>query len=413
MPGTRCINRRELRSLVEGFRKDHGAAEGGRLVLAHLTEALENKNLRPADFSIADIFEATVDGGAGILEHWRNPKSGRGGPLLEAAGGAAVGYSDFSNITGQIFFTEVKQNYEDEEFVFSKEVESKGSTIQDIEKIPNITRTGKTRKKLAEGDPYPRVGVGEDYIEAPAKVKDGAIVEVTKEAVAGDKTGILLDRCGELGWDLGYDIESRTIDALIDENDGATGAYSGGHRYTWRGTAYATFQGTSPWVNVKTSNPLTDETSIDAVWQVLAAIKDPFTNRPILIRPDSLVVTPNLYFRALRIIGATEVRQNAPGYATSGSPVQTVSAPALSKVMPTCKVLTSRLLKDRLATDTDWFLSSPRRQVRRYYIWDVTTSQRGAGTDAEFERDVVMQFKASVKDCVTTMEPRVSGKSSA
>lgn len=414
MPGTRAIGGRQLRSLMEGFRRDHGEREGRRRFSRHLRESLEAKDLAPSDFSIRELFEACVENGSGIVNSWQNPKSGYGVELLEAGEGAsAVGYSDFSNITGQIFFTEVLEKYEDEEFVFTKEIQKKPSTIQDIEKIPGVSRTGKGRDKINEGDEYPRYGVSEDYIEVPAKEKDGGIVEVTKEAIAGDKTGVLLDRCGEIGYDLGYGLETRVIDATIDQGGNAVGAYQGGHRYTWKGTAYATYQSSTPWINIQTSNALTDETAIDVLWQLMAAITDPYTGRPILITPTDLIVTPTLAWRASRIVEATEVRQTAPGYATTNSPAQTVSPPALKRMLKGLKVLTSRILKTRITTQTDWFLGTVGKAVRQYYNWDITTAQRSTGTDAEFERDVCLQFKASLKDCVTTIQPRVMATSRA
>lgn len=408
-----AITGRELKHAVAAFCRDHGDREGRRRFREHLTEALKARELVTGDFSVRDLFEAFIEDGQSIVGQWQSGKGGYGAELLEAGPGAvAVGYSDFSNITGQIFFTEVLDKYEAPEFLFTKEVESKASTIQDLEKIPGVTRIGSTTRGIREGQAYPRYGVGEDYIEVPAKEKDGGIVEVTKEIVAGDKTGVLLERCGELGYWCGYGVEERIIDAVIDQNAGALSAYQGGHRYTWRGTAYATYQTTTPWVNVVATNPLTDETAIDALWQKLVANTDPFTGKPIIVVPSVLIVAPDLTFRASRILRATEIRQTAPGYATTGSPVQTVSPPALGgQAVPAPKLLTSPILKARLATDTDWFYGNPRKAVRRYYNWDITTAQRSTGTDAEFERDIVMQFKASLKDAVTTVQPRQMGKS--
>jgi hypothetical protein len=414
MPGTRAISGAELKNGLRAYQRDHGDHKGRQLYKQHLKEALDAKELRPSDFSVRELFEAFVEGGASIVGSWQSNKAGYGTELLEAGpGGAAVGYSDFSSITGQIFFTETLEKFDAPEFIFTKMIESKASTIADMERFPGITRIGSTTRGVREGQPYPRYGVGEDYIDSPAKVKDGGIVEVTKEAVAGDKTGVLLERCGELGYWLGYGVEERVIDAVIDENDGAAGAYQGGHRYTWRGTAYATYQSSTPWINSKTSNPLTDETSIDALWQLLVAITDPFTGKPIVHQIDTLIVTPNLQWRASRILRSTEIRQTAPGYATTGSPAQTVSPPALGAVIPGLKLASSPILKARLATDTDWFLGNVRKAVKRYYNWDITTAQRSSGTDAEFERDVVLQYKGSLKDAVTTAQPRYMGKSAA
>lgn len=417
MPGTRLIGGRELKRMADALRAKNGVKAGGRMFRAHLAEALEQGHLRPRDFSLPDLFEAFIPDG----REWSRSSAKSGQPfstLMEAGdGGSAVGYSDFSNITGQIFFTEVKEKYEAEEFVFTKEISSKASTIQDIEKIPGISRIGDQESVVNEGGEYPRLGVSEDYQEVAFKRKRGAIVEVTAEAVRGDKTGELLDRCGELGYFEGLNLEKRVIDAVIDQNAGAVSAYNGGHQYTWKGTAYATYQSSTPWINVKTSNGFIDETSVDAAWQVQAKITDPYTGEPILVMPDRLIVGPALLFKATRTMMAVEVRQTDPGFATSGNPVQQVSAAALPKVLPGLKVLSSRMLYARMnaasETTTDWFLGNLKKAIHRYYNWDIVTTQRSTGTEAEFERDIVMQFKASLKDVVSVFEPRLLFRNSA
>ncbi len=409
-----AISGRDAKGMFDDYVNRHGHANGRRMFKRHLTESFKGKHLSPYDFSIRELFESFIPGGREIVNSWQNLKGGDLdlGPILEAAGGTAVGYSDFSNITGQIFFTEFLERYEDQEFVFSKEIESKASTIQDLERIPGITRIGSTSatRGIAEGQPYPHFGVGENYIEVPAKVKDGGITEVTKEAVAGDKTGQLLENLGEMGYWTGYGVEERTVDAVIDANEGATSAYSGGHRYTWRGTAYATYQASTPWINLTTGNALASEDNVDVLWRIIYAIKDPFTNKPITIKPTHLVTTPQLAWKAGRIVSAQEFRSTTPGYATTGAPSQTLSPPAILRMLPGIKPVYSQILADRMTAAgialTRWFLGDLRKAIRRYFNWDVTTAQRSTGTDAEFERDIVMQWKASLKDCLTTREPR-------
>jgi len=412
MAGNRAITGKNVKGLLEDFRKKHGRDEGSKRFKEHLDEAFEKKQLTPHDFSIRELFENVIENGKAIVDSWSHPKSGWGVELLEAGAGAVVGYSDFSNITNQLIITEVLDKMDNPDFVFTKEIESKQSAFQDIEKIPGISRTGKTRSKIKEGDPYPRYGVSEDYIEAPAKVKDGGIIEITKEGVMGDRTGVLMERCGELGYDLAYSVEERVIDAMIDENAGALGAYAGGHQYTWKGTVYSTYQTSGGWINFKASNPLTtDETCVDALWQLLVAITDPYTSRPIVQYPNFLAVTPDKAFVAARLLSTVEHRTAPVGFDVDSTASVTVGPPALGKVVGTLKLLSSPILKARLATDTDWFMGNLRKSIRRYYNWEILTEQRGKGTEADFERDIVHQAKASVKDCVTTINPRYLGKS--
>src|SRR6185312_9512760 len=264
--------------------------------------------------------------------------------LLEAG---TVDYSAFSNITGQIFYTQVKEAYDDEEFVFSKIVPTKGTPLQDTEKVPGIGNMGdQFSSPITEGDEYPYLGVVEDYIEIGAKHKRGGIIGITREAVVGDRTGLLLERCQRMGYYLGLNKEKRIIDTLIDGNEMAQSITANGSRYHWKGTSYASYQATSPWVNLKTSNPLADWTSVQNAELQLAAITDPYTGEPIMIQPTHVIVPPDLKHTAQRIVTAQEVRTTSPGLATSGGVQQYTAANPMSDAY---KVVTSRLLKARLA----------------------------------------------------------------
>lgn len=398
MPGTRCISGRELAHLYKRL--------GPRRTIQHLEEALEKKLLKPQDFSIRDLAENLVENGREWVYSMNPGKSGFH-HLLEAG---TVDYGHFSNITGQIFFTMVKEAYEDEEFVFSKLIPTKPSTILDTEKIPGIGNMGdQFATPLAEGEAYPHVNVVEDYIEVAAKQKRGRIIAVTKEAIAGDKTGVLLERCQRLGFYLGLNKEKRLIDCVIDENAGAVSITAGGHRYHWKGTSYATYQATSPWINSVTSNALNNWKNVESVELKLAAITDPYTGEPILIQPTHLIVTPDLKHTAYRIMQATNVQTHSGGYATTGE-LQDYHAPS---PLDPYKILTSRLLKARLATDTSWFLGNPSKAFAYFENWGIQTAQQGAGSEDDFNRDVVMKFKASERGAAATIEPRLMAKSAA
>lgn len=410
MAGGRLINARELGHM---YRR-----QGPRWTTHHLTEALEKKHLRPRDFSLRELAENVVKHG----REWvagMSPRSGGGFRLLEAG---TVDYSAFSNITGQIFYTQVKEAYEDEEFVFSKAIETKMSPLQDIERIPGIGQMGdKFTDPIVEGDEYPYLGVVEDYIEAGPTQKRGGIIAITKEAIIGDRTGLLLDRCQRMGFYLGLNKEKRIINTMIDGAEMAQSIHAKGSRYHWKGTSYAAYQSSSPWINVKTSNALGDWTSIQAAELILAAITDPYTGEPIMIQPTHLIVPPDLVHTANRILQSTEVRTTSPGYATSGSPQQYIGP---NPVLGQYKVLSSRLLKSQVAravtsfsytgaSTSTWFLGNPQKSLFYRANWDLVTQSMGAGSEEEFKRDVVVRHKVSEKGHPAWMEPRFMCKNTA
>lgn len=401
MPGTRLINYREIKSLVENL--------GERQASRYLENALESKKLRAQDFSIRELAEAFM--GREWVDNL-HPKRGRfvGQDVLEASGDA-VAYSQFSHITGQLFFSMVKENFENEQFEFGKVIPTKPSDILSMEKIPGISGVGDEFSVIGEADEYPNFGVSEDYIEAAAKAKRGGIVPVTKEAIFGDKTGKLLDEAKKVGYYLGLNKEKRLIDTVCDENGGAVSAAVGGHRYHWKGTTYATYQTSTPWDNVTASNALIDYTDVENAWLTLVGITDPYTGEPILQKPTHIIVTPQNAMTAHRILTATGITAHMGNYPTSGqtapdiytdspSPLQHVGLSGLT-------VLTSQLLAARAATDTDWWFGAPGKAFVYLAAWDITTEDAPTNSPAAFRRDIVFETKVSEMGCAATLEPRI------
>lgn len=366
-------------------------------------EGLETKQIDLNRVSIRSLFENFIPGGREIVDSW-NPRHGGGGiSLTEAAG--AVDSALFSNITGQIVYTRIMQAFAAEEYVFSKIVPSIPTQFNG-EKIAGITRIGDEAQVVPEGRPYPLAGVSEDYIQTPQTVKRGMIDALTREAVFFDRTGVLLQRCGEVGEFLGLNKEKRLIDAVLDQNTIT-------HRYNWKGTSYATFQASTPWVNVIASgNPLTDWTSVDQAEQTLAAIRDPWTGEPIMIQPKDLVVTRSKLYTARRIVTATEIEVVTPGYATSGSPTRTATPNPIQGY----RIISSQLLGARMAlaaeATSDWIIGDVARAVNYMENFPLSVVQAPANSEAEFQRDIVMQWKASERGAAAVVEPRVLVRSS-
>src|SRR5689334_17504444 len=93
------VGYRELAS----YRRHNGA----EATVRHLLEHLKAKKLRPADFSIRELAMGLVEDGEWWVERLSRPKSTS---LLEA--NHAVDTSQFTGITGQIFFEAILDSYE-------------------------------------------------------------------------------------------------------------------------------------------------------------------------------------------------------------------------------------------------------------------------------------------------------------
>ena len=173
--------------------------DGAQKTTSHLAEALEQKHLRPEDFSLRDLAEALVPDGHQWVRSLDPRNTGRTN-LLESGDGIDV--TAFLNITGQVIYARMMEAYTQEAFVVSKLVETIPTRL-DGEKIPGVARIADDIDEVRPGMPYPSLGFGEDYIETPSTSKRGFIVPVTKEAIFFDRTNLVLSRAAEVGELLG------------------------------------------------------------------------------------------------------------------------------------------------------------------------------------------------------------------
>ena len=359
------------------------------------TEALDKGELKPTDFSVADLFEAFVPDGAALRREF-NPSYGPTNILHEASG--AITQSDFASITGQWMFTAMMQDLTPESFPFQAMIPTQQTQFSG-ERIPGIANLGDQAEVVAEADSFPLVGTNEDYIDTPATTKRGFIVPVTKEAIFFDRTGMLLQKAGAVGNALMLNKEKRAINCLIDENTTA-------HRYKWRGTTYASYQTSTPWDNVTASTTLTNWASVDAADQTLNGILDPNTGEPVVVEGDTLICTKQLEKTASYIRDSVGVSIHSGGYAVSGELTETRAPNPVGKFT----VATSRLLASQLATDTNWFYGNPRAYAKYMENWGITVTQAPAGNSDDFNRDIVTKYKCSERGQYAVVQPRVMTK---
>jgi hypothetical protein len=173
--------------------------------------ALEQRHLVASDFSIRQLFESFVDNGRELVESWQPGSVNRGYSVqtLEAVG--AVSTNNFSNIIGQIVYTRVMEEFDKPAYLFNDLVEVIPTQFNG-EKIPGIGGIGDRTEVVAEGDPYPLAGLGEEYVETPVTTKRGVILPITKEAIFFDRTGILMKRAGDIAESVAISREKRVLD---------------------------------------------------------------------------------------------------------------------------------------------------------------------------------------------------------
>jgi hypothetical protein len=365
--------------------------DGADQTVRHLCEALTNRDLAPEDFSIRDLAEALVPDGRQWVR-MLDPRSGGGVSVLEAT--EAVDVTAFLNVTGQVVYSRILDSYHQEAFVASKLVQTIPTRL-DGEKIPGATRVADDIDEVPPGMPYPHLGFGEDYIETPNTSKRGFIVPVTKEAIFFDRTHLVLSRAAEVGEILGLNKEKRLLDLVV----GVT------NNFKHNGVEYNTYNTSSPWKNQLSGNELVDWTDVDAAEQLFAEMLDPVTGEPVLVRGTTVLVMPAYRHAAHRVFNAAEIH-----YTASGAETATIAANPLGNY----RVFESRLAYRRVvasgvaAVDAKkwWFIGDFRKAFAYMENWPITVTQAPLGSEADFNSDVVLRFKASERGAAAVLNPR-------
>jgi len=123
-----------------------------------------------------------------------------------------------------------------------------------------------------------------------------------------------------------------------------------------------------------------------------------------------LVVAQGLEMTARNIRDMTKRTIVSPGFATSANPIQ---MEVTGNGLPPLEILTSPYVAARLATDTDWFFGDLAQAFEYIQNWAPEVKQIGAGTQLEFEKDIVQQYRFSEYGNYGTKNPRKVAKASA
>ena len=399
-----CVKGRDLKKLVK---------ENGLPWTKHmLQEAFDKKDITPDDFSIKDMFKGMVSDGGELMDNWERDRR-RGGHITEAI--HAIDTGAMANITGQVFFNAIQDAMTMETFIGDSLVSPFPSNLQDEEKVPGISVVAEEfAANVTEGEPYPSIGLSENYITIPAAEKKGGIIGVTKEILIADRTGILIERMQSLGSGLGLRREKSIIDVAI----GAVNPYSykGEARLTY-GDGVTAGQALG-FINEATP-ALVDYTDMQEIAEVFYAILEADTNEPLSHAPTTLICTRNLSWTAKAVLRDTTVE--LVDRAAAAGQIGSIGAnriPADFQVqIATNEWVTQAILAanggaggitaaDRDAANAYWWIGNPTKAFCWKVIWPLTVVEEPTNSVVDFEQDVVMRFKASYKGVAGVREPR-------
>lgn len=363
----------------------------------HVIEAIKTKKFEMSKFSIQDLALGIYGvKGFNIIKDSSIPLA----RLREEVD--PVNSTAFTNISNQIVLDGVLEGFDSPEFVLPKLVTEETSR-RDGGRFGGIVPSVDEAPIIEEGGEYPDAKIGEDYIDLPRSVKRGLKIGITREAIAFDQTGDLIEAARMVGYNVGLSKEIRGLRAVL-------GMWN---PYVKRGVAEDTYVAAGNRTNVVYSNALTDYTSFEKAMLAFADLKDVNTGRPIVVMPRQLIVSEHMLWRVRNIMSATEIRQTTGNLVTlSGNPVpqmEVISSKWIHHVLTTATLDPHKnnaavsAYADAVAKAL-WFMGDFKRAFRYRTIFPLAVEQ-ASSTDAAFYRDIVAEFKAGERGVAWVYKP--------
>ena len=385
--------------------------EKGELwTLHHLEESIDDGQIKVDDISLRTLACHAIEDGYQFVERL-NPSRRGGLAVREAAN--AVDSSAFSNITGQLLVSAIQDGMKLDELIGDQLVSNFPSTIQEAEKIPGISSvTDEFEKIVPAGEPYPDVGMSEEWVTIPAGEKRGGILGLTREALAADRTGVIIMRAKSIGKALAIRREKSILDVVI----------GGVNPYRRMDNPRVTYNDTADGFDNLATEILTDFTDLRIVTDLFYAMRDPNTGEPLGHSPTAIVCGKNLAWQAraiirdVQVIQATRVARATPTVGTD------VEQNMIGSIPFDLTVHANEWVIDRLIANTGngGLTSGNRALANAHWIignfkeafiwkenWPLTVDEEGGNSALAFSNDIILRFKASYKGRAGVREPRL------
>jgi len=349
--------------------------------MADFRESLEQDSKNLADrWSLRELFEQFVPDGREAVNLLR-PGSEGGYRIQESA--ELVDTSMFANILGQVVYSSTLNGFNMPGLIGDQLCEVIQTQFSG-ERIPGVGRVGDDLDIVNEGQPYPNATMGEEYVDTPETIKRGLILNVTREAIYFDRTGVLLSEANKLGERVAVSREKRILNIV-------TGIITSYRRNG--ASAVATYDAT----NTVGTNALADWTSIDKAQQKFNGMTDPVTGEPIAIDAVQVLVPKALQTLGRRIQNATMTRQAS----SSGNNQTYVNGASLENAF---ELVTGQYVSSITSSDSTWFAGDFKKAFVYMENWPLQVTQSSEDSEVGFTRDIVLRLKASERGAAGVRE---------
>lgn len=348
-----------------------------------VSDAFASGQMKPQELTIGGLFEEIVPNG-------RRLRKDRESNLYE---GGAMSLANFQYVTDNVIRTLVMEGYEDGNFIGDRLVDTVPSKLIH-EEIPDVGGYGDEVQKVGPNGEYVQLGVNEALIRLPSTEERGALVEINRDILFFDRTGLIYTRASNIGQSLRINKENRILDTVLGVDNG----------FVRNGQAYNTYLTSGAWVNVKTSNALANWESIEAVELLFDDMTHLISGDILDIMPNQLIVPTALRNTAKSIVSATEVRSHT----------DSASRTAIYKnPIDNYEILSTNRVKARSSSATSWWIGDFKKAFVYVENWPITVTNLRPGTYAEFKHGTVAGFRVDERGVVGIRAPQFVAKSTA
>ncbi len=358
-------------------------------------EMLKKKEIGLDKINLTELGEAILGREAMNAGRFAN-EEGCAVALREAAD--PVSLQAFSNITQTLVYVGAVEAYNNPAFIGDSLMTQEQSN-EDNTRLVGLANIDDTAMVVGEGEEFPTVKFGEDYQDIPRSVKIGLKIAITREMLFFDKTGKAVEMARTVGDRVRTHKEKRQLKLVM----GITNNFN--RKGVARNT-YVAAGGGDPRVNKLAGNLLVDWTDIDNALQLFTAmVDDRSTGEPIRVEANTILASPYHEMTVKRILNATDIRT----FTNSGD-IRTDGGNPINK---SYKLVTSPWF-DWLLVESGvsaanakeyWELGDPQKAFVYRTIFPFGVRQAGANDPAEFERDIVLQFRADERGVAYVKSP--------
>jgi hypothetical protein len=379
----------KLYEIFQQFKTKESRQAGGNRVVNLIKEG----KIKAKDLNIFDVARATLGDSALMSLQGMDAEHVAVG-LRESVD--PVSLTLFSDITQLLVLEGAMEAYQSPDYIGDKLFKPETSRNDNVRK-PGLALIDDDALVVPEGEEYPDVKFGQDYQDLPTSAKRGLKIGITREAIFFDNTGDILKRAASIGERIGTNKEKRQLRVFL----GIVNNYN--RNGTARNTYVATGGG-DPRVNSLASNPLVDWHSVDAANQLFVGMTDDRTKsgttivgEPIQVTPDTIVVSKYKWMTAIAILQATQIRKgtNAAVDQTYGSnPLNMLPLNPLTSVWLDWLLVNEGSVSAVNAKDY-WTIGQPKKAFTYRTLFPFQMLTAPANATAEFERDVLVQYRGS------------------